>query len=1165
MPLFKKYADSDTFSEPTFEFHISRAARDKFNFGDTFFSIKGQVIFANFSATRMFADQINKSKAAGETVNAGQINAMGLLDEIMHFLIESYRKEINNELFRKMEKYINEQIGEQALNDLLSTFADLFPVTEVYNGKQTVNQYLNGQTENMPNRHILLEELMVLWLDNQNPGYGLIKELIDEAPLREHTVYSNFFEAIDDFFDSQPPFGDEKLPLLELLQLPAKKYPNSITAQLDFIRTKWARILEPILSRILISLDFIKEEEKARFDVAAFGPGPTYVPDFFETKDYEPEQFSPDLDWMPRVVLIAKSTYVWLAQLGRQYNRIISRLDQIPDEELDRLARFGFTGLWLIGLWQRSKASQKIKQIRGNPEAISSAYSLDDYEIARELGGDEAFLNLKRRAWKRGIRLASDMVPNHMGLDSKWVINHPQRFLQTDHCPFPSYTFNGPDLSEDGRVGVFIEDGYYNQTDASVVFKRLDRHTGDVKYIYHGNDGTSMPWNDTAQLNYLLPEVREAVIQTIIHVARKFPIIRFDAAMTLAKKHYQRLWFPQPGTGGDIPTRAEYGLTKEQFDNLFPQEFWRAVVDRIQQEAPDTLLLAEAFWMMEGYFVRSLGMHRVYNSAFMNMLKNEENAKYRQSIKNVLEFNPQILKRYVNFMNNPDEDTAIAQFGKDDKYFGVCIMMSTMPGLPMFGHGQIEGFTEKYGMEYSRDYWDEKPDQWLIDRHIREIFPLLRHRYLFSDVENFLLYDFYNADGSVNENVFAYSNRFGDERALVLYHNKFAHAAGWIRTSAAYPENEQLRQKSLAEGLNISNNDDRYICFREAGSGLEFIRSCKDIYEQGLYVELGAYKYQIFVNFHDVQRSDAKPYELLAGELNGRGVPSIEDALNEYLYRDILHAFYEAVNPGSLRYLADIPQAKAEQSARVKTFNEKMTMLCDTVSRFEKIDPVNLNKENSAPYESFLQLVNIDGLNAKIVTKKLKPLQAFISEQFGGRESTDVRRLALVRLFLKGLADIYKSMVRYQYNADFIRDRYFSNIIKRSFKELEIEAGRAENEVLLLEALTVFKDGLLLNKKNPPQPFFEQLESNQLVRQFIQLNRYNNIVYVNKEQFERLLFWLLINRFFAILSENDKINRKVLNLMNDAWQIYRDCIKMAEENGYRWEDFVKESETLTEA
>ncbi len=95
-----------------------------------------------------------------------------------------------------------------------------------------------------------------------------------------------------------------------------------------------------------------------------------------------------------------------------------------------------------------------------------------------------------------------------------------------------------------------------------------------------------------------------------------------------------------------------------------PEEFWRQVVDRVAQEAPDTLLLAEAFWLLEGYFVRTLGMHRVYNSAFMNMLKDEENSKYRSVMKNTLEFNPEVLKRFVNFMSNPDEETAFDSIRK---------------------------------------------------------------------------------------------------------------------------------------------------------------------------------------------------------------------------------------------------------------------------------------------------------------------------------------------------------------------------------------------------------------------------------------------------------------------------------------------------------------------
>ena len=74
---------------------------------------------------------------------------------------------------------------------------------------------------------------------------------------------------------------------------------------------------------------------------------------------------------------------------------------------------------------------------------------------------------------------------------------------------------------------------------------------------------------------------------------------------------------------------------------------------------------------MEGYFVRTLGMHRVYNSAFMHMIRDEDNAGYRKVIRDTLEFDPEILGRYVNFMTNPDEETAIEQFGTGDKYFGV--------------------------------------------------------------------------------------------------------------------------------------------------------------------------------------------------------------------------------------------------------------------------------------------------------------------------------------------------------------------------------------------------------------------------------------------------------------------------------------------------------------
>jgi hypothetical protein len=489
-------------------------------------------------------------------------------------------------------------------------------------------------------------------------------------------------------------------------------------------------------------------------------------------------------------------------------------------------------------------------------------------------------------------------------------------------------------------VEIKIEDHYYEQSDAAVVFRRRDRSSGETRYIYHGNDGTSFPWNDTAQLDYLNPAVREQVIQTILHVARLFPIIRFDAAMTLAKRHFHRLWFPGPGASGAIPSRAEYGMSQAEFDRHMPHEFWREVVDRVAAEVPGTLLLAEAFWLMEGYFVRTLGMHRVYNSAFMVMLRDEDNAKYRSVLKNTLEFDPDIMKRYVNFMSNPDERTAIDQFGKGDKCFGVAVMMSTLPGLPMFGHGQIEGFTEKYGMEYRWPRYQEDPDHWLVERHQREIAPLLKRRWLFAESGNFLLYDFFNDNGSVDENVFAYSNRNGGERALVIYNNRYGDSHGTVDFSAAYADkgSGQLRQRRLGEGLGLSGDGGAVLAFRDSLTGLNYLKRAHELLERGLRVDLHAYQAHVFLDWQELHASARNPWDRLCDALNGRGVVNLEDALVDLELRPVHDALRKLLDPDVVRRFADLaehPRGFGATGGEVHSERERSGLFEDAWTRGE--------------------------------------------------------------------------------------------------------------------------------------------------------------------------------------------------------------------------------------
>ncbi|MBK7317899.1 alpha-amylase family glycosyl hydrolase [Candidatus Villigracilis affinis] len=945
---------------------ISRASRLKYNFSVDFFRPDGHVTFADLAAARAFAAQMSAPRT--DPVPGSDLYAFFLLDEAYHIILKHYFSRYTGVMGRAMG-VLQSNLGSKY--DLtLGKFIEEFPPMSVFLGQTTAGVYLATKLPNFGDfghgvRAAAVEEMLLINNSNNNPALTRYKALIDESVMAG-SAYKELVQLLLDFFARQPGFGNGEFALgetlNELLTAPIKASPDSLEGQLRFIVQKWGHLLgESFSSKLLRGMDFLREEtiRLQTKQIDSSQKVETYVPSFGGSEYAEYERYSPDKEWMPRLVLLAKNSYVWLSQLSKKYQREIVTLDQIPDEELDLLASRGFTGLWLIGLWERSRASQLIKQRMGQADAVASAYSLHSYDIASDLGGWNALNNLRSRAWARGIRLSADMVPNHMGIDSTWVVEHPDWFLSTPNSPYPSYSFRSENLSDDLRVGIYLEDHYYDKTDASVVFQRRDLQNGDLRYIYHGNDGTSFPWNDTAQLDYTNPVVREAVIQVILHVARNFPVIRFDAAMTLAKKHVQRLWFPEPGAGGAIPSRSQYGMTKSEFEDKVPEEFWREVVDRVAAEVPDTLLLAEAFWLMEGYFVRTLGMHRVYNSAFMHMLRDEDNAKYRLAIKNTLEFDPQILKRYVNFMNNPDEKTAVEQFGSGDKYFGICTVLSTLPGLPMFGHGQVEGFAEKYGMEYRRAKLDETADDGLIRGHEWRIFPLLHRRHLFADVEKFLLFDFYTSSGNVNEDVFAYSNRHNDERGLIVYHNRFANTSGWIKTSAAYIDKSSGRtvRKNLAEGLSLPRVG--HVIFKDYSSQLEYIRSCKEIWEKGMYIELGAYQCHAFVDFRFVGDSE---WQAICDQLNGAGVPSMQDKWKEMFAAKEETPVVEASVKKVRRKKKEVSLAKAKKVPAKKKAIVKKTAV-------KKAEP-KTKKPNAKPAVKTKKAVPA---KAKVV-KKTKPI-----------------------------------------------------------------------------------------------------------------------------------------------------------------------------------------------
>ena len=1108
-----------------FGFQLSRKAWEQYDVLDLVDDGEDISVVDDIYRLRQLALRVNQQRLRStytlDTIHAGQLVTVALIQDILRYVTERYCHEQQPGVVSQGLQVARQHHGAAIVDQPVPAFVRFFPPQTVMKDKFTNGDFLACQVpvagdKEASSREIVTTEMILLWHAAINPAYRNFRELFDDAQLKQNAPYAPFVESMEQYFAGQPPLDEIGATLFEVLRAPMKASPDSLEGQLEFMKEHWTALLPEFLTeRVAIAVNILREEEMSRgfgppeLKVLEFGPGTPAQGDH-----PEPDAFTKDADWMSNVVLLAKSTYVWLDQLSKKYQRDVHTLADIPDEELDRLARWGFSGLWLIGLWERSPASQKIKQWTGNPEAVASAYSLYDYVIAADLGGEEAYQNLRARAWQRGIRLASDMVPNHVGIFSKWVIEHPDWFVQSPHPPFPVYNFTGGNLSDDERVELYVEDGYWSRSDAAVVFKHVDAHTGDIRYIYHGNDGTNMPWNDTAQLNFLLDEVREAVVQTILHVARKFPIIRFDAAMTLAKRHFQRLWFPKPGEGGAIPSRAEHGMTQQQFDEVFPKEFWREVVDRVQAEQPDTLLLAEAFWLMEGYFVRTLGMHRVYNSAFMNMLKMEDNEKYRQTVKNVLEFSPEVLMRFVNFMNNPDEDTAVAQFGDGDKYIGVAVLMVTMPGLPMFGHGQVEGFTEKYGMEYRRAYWDETPNERLVWRHAHEVFPLMRRRGLFSGAENFALFDFVTDEGHIDENVFAYSNRANGERALILFNNACSNTAGRIHMSTAIntgtSDAPHLVRLTLGEALALPVDDEILFAFRDHRTGLHYLQQGKRLAEEGLYVQLGGYQYQAFVDFREIRDGDGS-WTRLAAKLSGHGVPDLQEAYRELQLEPLLGPWRALYNGDSLRALiGGAPQAMTRFEQALAAF----LVAAQTQARAEG-GTENMAGEITAGVRTVLDLATA------LEAAKVQPATAKCLLAALDREAQPLTPALIAWLVTRPLGRLrgpWEVALAAILSRNRLTDWLLGKVVSDALQDYRQDAAQGAADARLVDLL-VAHETLLGESTTPLAAVVERAFADAATRAHLEFNNHNGDTYVNKERLERWIDALLLAHVIACATD----------------------------------------------
>jgi hypothetical protein len=170
----------------------------------------------------------------------------------------------------------------------------------------------------------------------------------------------------------------------------------------------------------------------------------------------------------------------------------------------------------------------------------------------------------------------------------------------------------------------------------------------------------------------------------------------------------------------------------------------------------------------------------------------------------------------------------------------------------MLGHGQVEGFRERYGMEFRRARWDEPIDEGHAGHFAWAIVPLLRRRAQFSGTHRFHLYDARTDDGSIDDNVYAYTNGSGADRSLVLVNHRYGDTTVRIeRSIAAAPQGggDSRTSVHLSDALDLHGDgapaDAVAIRLFDPRSGWELRRTAGELRREGLRVSLGGYEARV--------------------------------------------------------------------------------------------------------------------------------------------------------------------------------------------------------------------------------------------------------------------------------------------------------------------------------
>jgi hypothetical protein len=324
-----------------------------------------------------------------------------------------------------------------------------------------------------------------------------------------------------------------------------------------------------------------------------------------------------------------------------------------------------------------------------------------------------------------------------------------------------------------------------------------------------------------------------------------------------------------------------------------------------------------------------------------------------------------------------------------------------------------------------------------------------------------------------------------------------------------------LVQKNLGEGLELHAGGGYFCIFRDHSAGLEYIHNSQELFDKGLYVELGAFKYRVFLDFREVQDDVWQHYAHLAAHLNGRGVPGVEEAMRELFLQPIRQLFKELVNAEMFRRLMDgrlIEAGGQVDRALLDEVEQKMIGLLREIKQFTGStgDELTIAHEVCGELDTLLTLPVLETRFPMLGSPEVVAATEYLRANLNGDPYTWGSLLAW--LAVHRLGEIVDAADFESRSRSWIDQWQLGSIIAGALQELGAEPSAAWQAVGVVKLLTTHQRSLMLSvpeEKQVPTILQSLLEDGE-VQQFLRVNRHNDVLWFNHEAFNQLLGWLLL-------------------------------------------------------